>query len=366
MNILSIETVPVAVPLTKPFKTALRTVTVAESVFVKITTDSGLVGWGEAPPTHVITGDSLGSIQFAIEHVIGPQLIGLDLRHSERVFQKLHRCMVGNSSAKAALDMAVYDLLGQQAGMPLVTFLGGYRDTLETDFTVSVNDAEEMAEDAMRYVKSGFNVLKVKVGIDDIEKDIDRIRAIRAEIGFETKLRLDANQGWEAKEAVRAIGQMEDAGLQIELIEQPVKAHDIEGLKHVTTHTYTPIMADESVFSPEDALQVLQLRAADLINIKLMKAGGIYKALKINALAESYGIECMTGSMIETKLGISAAAHFAASQPNITRYDFDAPLMLAEDIVEGGVIYEGRIIRFSITNGLGIDKVRMDERFMRK
>ena len=127
-----------------------------------------------------------------------------------------------------------------------------------------------------------------------------------------------------------------------------------------------PVMADESLTSLRDAFRIARNDWADMINIKLMKAGGIYKALKINALAESYGIECMTGSMIETKLGITAAAHFAASQPNITRYDFDAPLMLAEDIVEGGVIYEGRIIRFSIANGLGIDKVRMDERFMRK
>ncbi|EPD51057.1 O-succinylbenzoate synthase [Paenisporosarcina sp. HGH0030] len=366
MILHSIETFSVAVPLTKPFKTALRTVTIAESIFVKITTEDGSVGWGEAPPTHVITGDSLGSIQFAIDHVIGPQLIGLDLHHSERVFQKLHRSMVGNSSAKAALDMALHDLLGQLAGIPLVTLLGGYRDTLETDFTVSVNDAEEMAEDAARYVKKGFNVLKIKVGIDDIEKDVERIRAIREKIGYETKLRLDANQGWEAKEAVRAIGQMEDAGLEIELIEQPVKANDIEGLQHVTLNTHTPIMADESIFTPKDAIRVLQLRAADLINIKLMKAGGIYQALKINALAESYGVECMTGSMIETKLGISAAAHFAASQPNVTRFDFDAPLMLAEDIVEGGIVYDGRHIRFSRESGLGIHTDLMNKRFHRK
>lgn len=362
MILHSIETFSVAVPLSKPFKTALRTVTLAESIFVKVITEDGFVGWGEAPPTHVITGDSLASIQFAIDQVIGPQLLGLDLRHSERVFQKLHLSIIGNSSAKAAIDIALYDLLGQLAGLPLVTLLGGYRDAIETDFTVSVNDANEMANDAERYVANGFNILKIKVGIDDIAKDVERIRAIREKIGYDTKLRLDANQGWEAKEAVRAIGQMEDAGLDIELIEQPVKAQDIEGLQHVTLHTHTPIMADESIFSPKDALRVLQIRAADLINIKLMKAGGIYKALKINALAESYGVECMTGSMIETKLGISAAAHFAASQPNVTRFDFDAPLLLAEDIVEGGVIYNGRHIRFSTKPGLGIHTDLMNQR----
>ena len=153
---------------------------------------------------------------------------------------------------------------------------------------------------------------------------------------------------------------MEDAGLDIELIEQPVHADDIEGLKYVTENTLTPIMADESIFSTKDALRVLELRAADLINIKLMKSGGIHEAIKINALAQSYGVECMVGSMIETKLGITAAAHFAASQPNVTRFDFDAPLMLAEDIVGGGIQYEGRVIRLPKTPGLGLDREQME------
>ena len=361
MLIHSIETQVAAVPLIKPFKTALRTVTVAETVIVKITTRDGAVGWGEAPPTHVITGDTLVSIQFAINSVFTPQLIGEDLRHPERVFSKLHRSLVGNSSAKAAVDMALHDLLGQLANQPLVELLGGYRSEIETDFTVSVNGPEEMAEDAKRYIENGFNVLKVKVGIDEIQKDIERIRAIRQVVDPSVLIRLDANQGWSPREAVRAIRTMEDEGLDIELIEQPVKAHDIDGLKYVTDHVDTPIMADESVFSPHDALRVLQLRAADLINIKLMKAGGIYQAKKINTLAESFGVPCMVGSMIETKLGITAAAHFAASQPNITRFDFDAPLMLSEDIVKGGIIYQGRTIRFSDASGLGVTHVRTNE-----
>lgn len=361
MLIHSIETQVAAVPLIKPFKTALRTVTVAETVIVKVTTEDGAVGWGEAPPTHVITGDSLASIQFVINSVFTPQLVGEDLRHAERIFSKLHRSLVGNSSAKAAVDMALHDLLGQLANQSLVELLGGYRNEIETDFTVSVNGPEEMAEDAKRYIQNGFNVLKVKVGIDEIQKDIERIRAIRQVVDPTVLIRLDANQGWSPREAVRSIRTMEDEGLNIELIEQPVKAHDIDGLKYVTDHVDTPIMADESVFSPQDALRVLQLRAADLINIKLMKAGGIYQAKKINTLAESFGIQCMVGSMIETKLGITAAAHFAASQPNITRFDFDAPLMLSEDIVKGGIIYQGRTIRFSDAPGLGVTDVRTNE-----
>ena len=360
MLIQSIETKSVAIPLTKPFITALRTVHTAYAVYVKITGDNGFVGWGEAPPTHVITGDSLGSITYAIEEVIAPRLIGKDIRQREMVFSVLKQSMVGNTSAKAAVDMAIHDLFGQLAEMPLYQLLGGYRHEIETDFTVSVNDAAEMADDAERYLANGFNVLKVKVGIGEINEDIARIKAIRKRIGSATKIRLDANQGWNPKAAVRAIRLMEDAGLDIELIEQPVHADDIEGLKYVTENTLTPIMADESIFSTQDALRVLGLRAVDLINIKLMKSGGIHEAIKINALAQSYGVECMVGSMIETKLGITAAAHFAASQPNVTRFDFDAPLMLAEDIVGGGIQYEGRVIRLPKTPGLGLDREQME------
>ncbi|MFJ8263512.1 dipeptide epimerase [Rummeliibacillus sp. NPDC094406] len=357
MIIRSIETFQVAVPLKKAFKTALRTVTVAEAIYVRIQLDDGREGFGEAPPTHVITGESLASIQFAIEEVFKPLLIGKDLRYHEQLFQSLHRSMVHNTSAKAAIDMALYDLLAQEADLPLYQYLGGARSELITDYTVSVNEPIEMAQDAISYVRSGFQILKIKVGIGEIEEDIKRIKAIRKAVGVDIKLRLDANQGWTAKEAVRAIGQMEDEQLNIEFIEQPVLAHDIEGLKYVTDHTLTPIMADESVFSIYDAKRVIEMRAADLINIKLMKAGGIYQALKIASLAASHDMKCMTGSMIETKLGVGAAAHFAASQSNIIHYDFDAPLMLKEDLLEGGIQYDGSKITFDPSPGLGIVRI---------
>ncbi|WP_251554463.1 mandelate racemase/muconate lactonizing enzyme family protein [Neobacillus muris] len=360
MKIERVETYRVAVPLIKPFKTALRTVTTAESVYVKITCDNGIVGWGEAPPTVVITGDSILSIESAIHEVIKPFILTKSLLNYELIFQGLRTILVGNSSAKAAVDMALYDCLAQFCKLPLYQFLGGHKKKVETDFTVSVNGPEEMGEDAVRYVQNGFNVLKVKVGKDDIEKDLDRIKEIRNRIGADIKLRLDANQGWTPKDAIRAIRKLEDSGLGIELVEQPVKAADIEGLKQVTDHVETLIMADESVFTPKQAFQVLTTRSADLINIKLMKAGGIYQAQVINALAETCGVECMVGSMIETKIGLTAAAHFAASKQNITRYDFDAPLMLAKDNVDGGIQYNSRHITLPGEPGLGIKQVKLD------
>lgn len=357
MIIRSIETFQVAVPLKKAFKTALRTVTVADAIYVRIQTQDGREGFGEAPPTHVITGESLASIRFTIEEVMKPLLIGRDLHYHEQLFQELHRSMVRNTSTKAAVDMALYDLLAQYAGLPLYQYLGGAKSELTTDYTVSVNEPSEMASDAVNYVNDGFQILKVKVGIGEIPDDIKRIKAIREAVGPDIKLRLDANQGWTPKEAVQAIKQMEQEQLNIEFIEQPVLAHDLEGLKFVTNHTLIPIMADESVFSVYDAKRVIEMIAADLINIKLMKAGGIYHALKIATLAASHDMKCMTGSMIETKLGVGAAAHFAASQSNIVYYDFDAPLMLKEDLLDGGIQYIDSKITFNPAPGLGIKRV---------
>ncbi|MGG1687665.1 dipeptide epimerase [Pseudalkalibacillus sp. NRS-1564] len=356
MKITNIETFSVSVPLKKPFKTALRTVTNAEAIIVKITAGK-YVGYGEAPPTVVITGESLASIDSAIQHVVKPKLVGMDLTEYESVMYTLQKSMIGNTSAKAAVDMAIYDLLAKRSQLPLYQFLGGYRNALETDYTVSVNEPVEMATDAVQYIKDGFSILKVKVGKDTIQNDLSRIKEIRKRVQNDAVIRLDANQGWTAKEAIYAIRKMEDEGLNIELVEQPVHAKDIEGLRKVTDAVYTPIMADESVFSPEDALKVIITRASDLINIKLMKSGGIHQALKINALAESAGMECMVGSMIESRVGITAAAHLAASQRNITRFDFDAPLMLDYDLVNGGVQYTKNMMTFTKDYGLGIHYV---------
>jgi o-succinylbenzoate synthase len=357
MNIQSIDVMRQCTPLKKPFKTALRTVYNSESILIRIQADDGRIGWGEAPATIVITGDSLDSIQSAIVNTFTPLLIGRNLLAYEQILQAIHHSIIGSSSAKAAVDMAVYDLVAQYCGLPLYQFLGGYKDQIETDFTVSVNSPKEMGEDAIRYVQEGFNVLKIKVGKDNIQEDIERIQEIRNSIGSEVKIRVDANQGWQVKDAIRTIRRMEDLGLDIELVEQPVKALDIEGLKMVTDSVETPIMADESVFTPAQAFEVLKRRAADMINIKLMKSGGIYKAQIINHIAEEFGVECMVGSMIESRVAVTAAAHLAASKKNITRFDFDSPLMMVKDIVVGGVQYNGRIMTFPKESGLGIHDV---------
>ena len=359
MQIRTVETFLVSSLLRKPFITALRTVHTVQSVIIKLTIDNGLIGWGEAVPTHVITGDCIGGIRYVIDNVLAPLLIGQDIIQREVIMERMQQAIKGNTSAKAAVDIAVNDLFGQLCGLPLVHMLGGYHQSLKTDLTVSVGKPAEMAKEAAEHVAKGFDTLKVKVGTGSFHQERERIHAIRRTIGQDITIRLDANQGWKPKEAIRLIRQLEDDGVDLELIEQPVAAYDVEGLRDVTRQTSTLIMADESLFSARDAKKLLEMRAVDVLNIKLMKSGGIREALKINAMAEVNGVECMVGSMMETAIGVTAAAHIAASQPNITRVDLDAPLLLAEGFSAGGVLYQGSHMEFSKESGLGIDSKRM-------
>ena len=324
MKIAKIETSEIMIPLVTPFKTALRTVENVHDVIVRITADTGEEGFGEAPPTAVITGDTLGSIKCAIDDFIAPSLVGMDIDDIDGIMKQLHGCILKNTSAKAAVDMAVYDLFAKSCKKPLYKVLGGSRKEIETDLTISVNDIDEMVADSLKAVKEGFKILKIKVGKDG-SRDIERISAIRQAVGPDIKLRIDANQGWDSKEAVRIIHKLEDLDIGIDLVEQPVPAHDFAGMRFVTSRVETPILADESVFSVQDAVRIIEERAADLINIKLMKTGGIYEAQKICALAESYGVECMIGCMLESKIAVSAAAHLAAARGVITRADLDGP-----------------------------------------
>lgn len=353
MKIKEIKIGKVSIPLRKPFKTALRVVNSAEDIIIKVVTDTGAVGYGNAPPTAVITGDTQGSVVAAVRDFIAPKLQGLAVDNLEAIMTAIDGAMLKNPSAKAAVDMAVFDLFGQLYGMPLYKLFGGYRSSVTTDLTISVNDPATMVRDSLEAAAEGYTELKLKVGTD-ARLDVERVKAIRQAVGGGIKIRLDANQGWQPKEAVRTIRKFEELGLDIELIEQPVKAHDIAGLKYVTDNVQTDILADEAVFGPYDALGIIAGRAADMINIKLMKSGGLHNALKLCHLAETAGMECMMGCMLESKVGITAAASFAAARKNVTRCDLDAAVLLAEDPVAGGVSFAGNRIILPDAPGLGI------------
>ena len=356
MRITRVRLGRISVPLRVPFKTALRSVDSVEDVVVEVHTDAGTIGYGEAPPTGVITGDTTGAIVGAVQDHIGRAILDRDVDDLEDLLQRVQRSIVHNTSAKAAVDMALWDLYGQLHHIPVYKLLGGARKHIVTDITISVNPPEEMARDARDAIGRGYDCLKVKVGANPT-LDVERLSAVRRAVGDGVCIRIDANQAWRPREAVRILNEMQEKGLAIEFVEQPVKAQDIDGLRYVTEHSDVPVLADESVFSPEDALRIMQTRAADLINIKLMKCGGLTNALKIASAAEVYGVECMIGCMLEAKISVNAAVELACAKRIITKVDLDGPVLCSEDPILGGAVFREKEITVSDEPGLGIKGV---------
>ncbi len=357
MKIRNIRLGMLKVPLKTPFKTAVRTVNEIEDVVVIIETDTGHTGYGAAPATAVITGDTHGSIIEAISKVIAPTLIGRNIADLNNLTNIIQNAIVRNYSAKAALEIAIYDLYGQLYDAPLYKLLGGGDNVISTDITISVDYIDKMVEDTRAAIDLGFETLKIKVGKDPAV-DIERIKAIYAEVNERALIRLDANQGWTPKQTVSVMRALEDSGVQLELLEQPVRGDDIDGMKYVTERIHTPVMADESSFGPKEAIEVIRNRAADIINIKLMKTGGISNAIKLADIAGIYDVNCMIGCMLESSIGVAAAAHIAVAKSSvITMVDLDTPSLGQYDPVHSGVQFNNSEITITDLPGLGISKI---------
>ena len=349
MKITDIQSRVTVIPLNTVFKTALRTVDTLENVIVTVITDTDMVGYGSAAPTAVITGETVGSITGAVEH-IKDSIVGMELMNHENIFQRLNHCMTGNNSAKAAVDMALYDLLAKSLAIPLYRLLGGIANKLETDITISLDAIDTMIAESRAKVAEGFTTLKIKVG-GDPQLDIKRLEGIHHAVKDTVSIRIDANQGWSAKEAIMVAAELERRNIAVELMEQPVPAGNFEALAFVRQSISLPVYADESVFSAADALELIKRNAVDGINIKLMKCGGIYNACKIAAIAEAAGIPCMIGSMMECHISVSAAAHFAVSRSVVKGYDLDAPLFCSRNPANGGISYRGPEVLLPETPG---------------
>ncbi len=338
MKITNISIDTVEVPLIEPLRISLGIITHAKSAIVSIKTDEGLTGYGEGAPGILITGENLQGTVAGIE-IMKKDLIGLDPTDLEAVYWAMNKSQAHAPCGKTAIDTACYDLLGQKAGLPVYKLLGGLNNSMKTDITIGINEPKVMAAKAKEWIKKGFTTIKTKVGTGNKE-DIARIKAIREAVGDNIKLRVDANQGWSPKQAVQIIKQLNEYDL--ELVEQPVPAWDYDGLEFVTKNTDVLIMSDESCFNAKDAMRLAQHRAIDILNIKLMKCGGIREALKINAICESAGIECMLGCMAEeTNVGVTAAASLGAAVKNITRADLDVTFGLGNLPFKGGMHIEG-------------------------
>jgi len=338
-------------PLTSPFRIAIGEMRAANDILVRVVTDQGIVGIGEACPFPPITGETQAT-NAAAARTIRDMLVGRDPLAVDGLIREIGPIVHANPSAVAAYDMALYDILGQVAGLPLFRLLGGDKSQFETDITTGLDTPEAMAAETKGYADAGYKTLKAKVGRDP-DTDVARIRAIREAIGYDLNLRIDANQGWSVPQAIEALRKMEK--YRVQLVEQPVAASDVDGLKAVRAASPIPVMADEACFLPADAVRLVRAEACDYFNIKLMKAGGILNAVRIAHVAGAANIPCMVGCMLESKLGLTAAAHLVASQSNIIYADLDGNTEHAVDPVRGGITVRKGIITMPETPGLGCD-----------
>jgi len=354
LGIKQIEVYPVTLSYKEPFRIAPGASIESKNVVVKIITDYGVVGWGESSPSERVTGETAETVIKTLDK-IAPKLIGMCPLRIEQDVDVMDSIVEENPAAKAAIDIALHDILGKTGHKPLFMLMGGYRNEVLTDITLGIKSPKEMAEDAVKAVKKGFKALKVKVGVDPTE-DVERIKMIRDAVGSKIQLRIDANQGWTLRQALEALNKMKKFNIQF--AEQPVPAENLKGLIEVRKNSPIPIMADESVHSPEDALRLIQAEAVDFINIKLMKSGGILKGRKIAAVAEAAGIPCMIGCMGESEIGIAAGAHLAAAVKNIQYADLDSDLLLKDKLVrKGGTKVKDSMRIFPRQYGLGIEEL---------
>lgn len=357
MPIVDVTTQRLSAPLHTPFVTALRRTTTSDSLIVRITDDEGHVGYGEAPQNWQVTGASLAGTRSCVEEVLAPVVTGADPREHVDLVHRVRAAVAGNEAAVCAMDVALHDLAAQVAGIPLVQLLGGTPGPVETDVTLSAGSASALVEAAEARVSEGFTVLKAKVGTGTATEDVARLTAIRDAVGPDVTLRLDANQGWTPREAVRAIRGLEDADLGIELVEQPVHRLDIEGLAWVSDRVTIPVLADEAVFSVHDLVTVIRHRAADLVNVKLAKCGGLLAAATLLELARSEGIGTMVGCMMEGSVNVGAAASLVKASGTSAVSDLDGPWWFASNPVVGGISFEHNRIRLPDAPGLGITAI---------
>jgi len=363
-------------PLLRPFITAVRRADTLDSIVVEVRDDSGASGWGEAPTSWRVTGESPVSVVAAIEQVLAPAVTGLPVDDPSAVSAVLAGALVGNSSARMAVECAAYDLAAQHAGQPLWRYLGGASGDVSTDMTLSVeSDAAALIGAAREHVAAGFGVLKVKIGAAG--PDAALLAQLRAAVGDGVVLRVDANQAWSVEQAIATARTCAELGLGLEFIEQPVHRDDVRGLVGVARRSPIPVLADESVWTARQLRELLAVardagrdgtrdasHGIGAVNIKLAKAGGLCEALEIARIARENGLGVVVGCMLESHVGIAAAAALAAAVATPgpdgapRAQDLDGGLWLRQSPVEGGIAYDGERIIVPEAPGLGITGIR--------
>lgn len=352
MKIIEIEIYAIHLPLYEPFVISYATYDYMPSIIVKITTDTGIIGYGEGVADEHVTGESWKGTFEVLKNTLAPKLIGENPLNIERIHDLMDSEIYGAPTAKAAIDIACFDAAGKSLGVPVYDLLGGrYHEEFPITHVLSIAAPEDMAREAEEKVAEGYRSMKMKVGTK-VADDVLRIEAVRERIGEDIAIRVDVNQGWETSaNTLQGIKRLENCSL--DWLEQPVRADDIDGMVEVKSKSSIPMMIDEGLRGMRDMREIIAKRAADKVNIKLMKCGGIYPATKLAHMAEMAGIECQIGSMVESSIGSAAGFNVAFSKKIITSVELTGPLKFSRDV--GNLQYDVPFIRLNGKPGLGIE-----------
>lgn len=358
MKITHTEIYRFSIPM-EPFVIATGTMHFAQNVLIRIYTDAGIHGVGECSAFPMIVGETQETC-LAMAKDFAQILKGKNPLEIPERMQDLLAYADHNATIKSAFDMALFDIAAKNAKQPLYDFLGGHKRTIETDMTIGIDTPEGMAQTALKYQKNGCRIIKIKLG-KKLHEDIERVKKIRAAVGDEMILRLDANQGWSFDDALFALGEL--ATQNIEFCEQPMRTWFDDQLPELALNSPIKLMADESCYNHHDARKLINSQACEYLNIKFAKSGGILEAQKIHEEALQHGVKCMIGSMLESRIALTANLHFALASPNVVFFDLDTCLLghLVDPVV-GGLTYDGYFLDVPESIGIGADA---DEEFLK-
>jgi len=379
MKVVDLEVIPVSVPEATAYETSLslasdQQTNTYDHVVVRIEGENGAVGWGEVAPTPFwprgLTQQSCASL---IEEQLKPIVVGSDLFRIPRTIETMERRISDMPFPICAVDIALYDLLGKTVDRPVYDLLGGPKNadrSIDLHYSIGIKSPEEMKEDAANALESGYNAFKIKVGGDDPDSEREAIAAV-TDVVEDAKIRVDANQGWMPDEAIRTIRMLDEAANGLVLVEQPVAYDDLNGLRRVKEAVNPPILADEACFSPRDVAAIARQDAADIVNIKLAKTGGLYNGRQVATVAKAHGLTCFMGGMVELGIGLAANAHFTLASPEITYPTGALNIHAASSLLEDDAQWSATDGEFSVPDkpGLGIEidhnalsKYRTDEK----
>ena len=352
MKITQIEAWPVTMPLAETYTISYETVESITNIFLRIETNKNIIGYGCAAPEKYITGETPDNVLLNLNNVVCAAIKGSDPLRYAVIMERLKSLIKPQSATLAAVNIALFDILCKFSNLPLWKLLGGFRDRIKTSVTIGILSEDETVKSAQELISQGFKCLKIKGG-KDVESDISRVLKVRETVGKEIELRFDANQGFTVDQSLKFVKSTRKA--RLELIEQPTSKGQPDLLGRVTSEVSIPVMADESLMTLRDAFRLARKNLVDMVNIKLMKVGGISEALQINAVAKSARLEVMVGCMDEAALGIAAGLHFALACPNVIYADLDGHLGLLDDPSKGAVTLRDGVLFPIKKPGLGFD-----------